>query len=184
MLNFKKRSARLFAATFCVIMFSSPFDAQNKNQSKDARTATQTFFSLLKSQQYASLHDFLPDQLQKQITPEQLALSLKRLDSFITIEKMEIGRVQQKGDLAVIETTIYGRLKKPLQMNGEEVKEGRVTVQQYLFKENNHWKIATADNRTRDYFLKQHPDFNQQFQFTQPKFELKQNGQWTTMRRG
>jgi hypothetical protein len=175
---------RLSAAALLFILFSPPLSAQNNSQSKDARSATRAFFSLLRSQQYASLHDFLPSQLQKQITPEQLALSLKRLDSFIAIEKMEIGRVQQKGDLAVIDTTIYGRLKKPLTMDGEEVSEGRVAVQQYLFKENNRWKIATANNRTRDYFLRQHPEFEKQFQLTQPRFELKRDGQWTAMRRG
>jgi len=167
------------------LALTSPFaSSQGKNQPNDARNAVQTFFTLLKSQQYASLHDFLPSQLQQQITVEQLTQNLKRLNSFIAVERMEIGRVQQKGDTAVIDTTIYGRLKKPLKMNGEEVTEGRVAVQQYLLKENNHWKIATTDNRTRDFFLSRHPEFNKQFQFIPPKFEFKQNGQWTPFIRG
>lgn len=158
--------------------------AQNKSQPKDARAAVQTFFSLLKSQQYSSLYDYLPGQLQQQITPEQLTQSLKRLDSFILIERMEIGRIQQKGDFAVIDTTIYGRLKRPLKFSGEEVTEGRTSVQQYLFKEKGQWKVATADSRTRDYFLKQYPEFNKQFQFIQPRFEFKQNGRWTSLEEG
>ena len=165
----------------CLISACPAIYAQSKNQPKDARAAAQTFFSLLKSQQYTSLYDFLPSDFQRQITREQLALSMKRLDSFIVVERMEISRVQQKGDLAVIDTTIYGRLKKPLKRNEEEVTEGRVSVQQYLFKEAGKWKIATADNRTRDFFLKRHPEFDQKFQLTQPKFEFKQGGRWTPL---
>jgi hypothetical protein len=152
--------------------------AQSKAQPKDARAAVETFFSLLKNQKYSSLYEFLPSQLQGQITPAQLALSLKRLDSFLIIDRMEVGRVQQKGDFAVIDTTIYGRLRKPSKVNGEEVTEGRVSVQQFLFKEKTRWKIATADSRSRDYFLKSHPEFNKQFQFALPRFEFKQNGRW------
>jgi hypothetical protein len=183
MSNFKSNPLRLAIVTICLAMICLSAQAQNKSRPGDARAAVQAFFSLLKTQQYASLHDFLPSQLQQQITPAQLALSLKRLESFIAIERMDIGRVQQKGDLAVIDTTIYGRLKKPLNLNGEVINEGRVTVQQYLFKENNHWKIATADNRTRDIFLNNHPQFNKQFQFTQPRFEWKQDGRWIAMAR-
>jgi hypothetical protein len=155
--------------------------AQSKGQPKDARAAVQTFFSLLKEQKYSALYEFLPSQLQQQITPAQLALSLKRLDSFLIIDRMEVGRVQQKGDFAVIDTTIYGRLRKPLKVNGEEVTEGRVSVQQFLFKEKNSWKVATADSRSREHFLKSHPEFNKQFQFVLPRFEFKQNGRWAPL---
>jgi hypothetical protein len=165
----------------CVLFPSVRPQTKTQQQPKDARAAVQTFFTLLKSQKYASLYEFLPSQLQQQMTPLQLALSLKRLDSFLTIDRMETGRAQQKGDFAVIDTTIYGRLKKPLKVNGEEVTEGRVSVQQYLFKENKNWKIATADSRTRDYFLKNHPEFNKQFEFALPKFEFKQNGRWAPL---
>jgi hypothetical protein len=164
-----------------LVLSGSYARSQSKSQPKDARAAVETFFSLLKSQKYSSLYEFLPSQLQQQITPAQLALSLKRLDSFLIIDRMEVGRVQQKGDFAVIDTTIYGRLKKPYKVNGEEVTEGRVSVQQFLYKENNRWKIATADNRTRDYFLKNHPEFNKQFQFALPRFEFKQNGRWAPL---
>jgi hypothetical protein len=178
------KSRRLLLAVpvlVCLVLSGAPAHPQGKDQPKDARAAVQTFFSLLKNQKYSSLYEFLPSQLQQQITPAQLALSLKRLDSVIIIDRMELGRAQQKGDFAVIDTTIYGRLKKPFKVNGEEVTEGRISVQQYLFKENNRWKIATADNRTRDFFLKNHPEFNKQFQFVLPRFEFKQNGRWAPL---
>jgi hypothetical protein len=167
----------------CFVFIDGSALAQNKQKSGDARTTVQTFFTLLKSQRYSSLYEFLPSKLQEQVTREQLTKSLKRLETYITIERMEISRVQENGDYAVIDTKIYGRLKKPLKLKTENASEGRITVQQYLFKEDNRWKIATADNRTRDYFLKRNPDFNKQFQFNLPRFEIKQNGQWRAPRR-
>ena len=85
--------------------------------------------------------------LQRQITREQLALSLMRLDSFITIERMEVGRVQARGDFAVVNTTIYGKLKKPVAINGEEVSEGRVSAQQFLYREGGQWRSPPTAER-------------------------------------
>lgn len=158
--------------------------APSQKPGNEARAAVARFFALLKAQQYAQLYDFLPGELQQQLTREQLTASLQRLDSFLTIERMDTGRVQQQGDFAVVDTTIYGRLKKPLRFNGAEITEGRVAAQQYLFKEYGQWKVVTADDRTRAYFLKRNPDFNQQFQLIRPQFAFKQNGQWTVAGKG
>jgi hypothetical protein len=90
--------------------------------------------------------------------------------------------VQQKGDFAVVDTTIYGNLKRPITKDqNNKAQAGKVSVQQYLFKENGHWKVATSDSATRSHFLKKHPEFKQGFQFTQPRFFIKQDGQWKAM---
>src|SRR5262249_17314778 len=79
-----KRLLFLFVA---VIVFSAlnlmSGAAQTDNQSKDARAAVNKFFLLLKSRSYPALYEFLPSDLQRIITREQLALSLMRLDTFI-----------------------------------------------------------------------------------------------------
>ena len=177
-----KRFLFLFVA---VIVFSASGlmsgAAQNDNQSKDARATVNKFFLLLKSRSYPALYEFLPSDLQRQVTREQLALSLMRLDSFITIERMEVGRVQAHGDFAVVNTTIYGKLKKPVTLNGEEISEGRVSAQQFLLRESGHWKVVTADNRTQAYFLKRNAEFGKQFQLAQPRFEFKQKDKWTAL---
>ncbi len=151
----------------------------------DAKGAVHSFFSLLKGQKYAALYEYLPAEMQQKMSREQLTNSLKRLSSFISIEKMDIGRVQQKGDFAVVDTTIFGKLARPMKSGAgsadKQVQEGKVAVQQYLFKENGHWKVATADSSARSYFLKKHPEFKAGFQFTQPRFFIKQNGQWKAM---
>ncbi len=151
----------------------------------DAKGAVNSFFALLKGQKYAALYDYLPAEMQQKMSREQLTNSLKRLSSFISIEKMDIGRVQQKGDFAVVDTTIFGKLARPMKSSegsaDKQVQEGKVAVQQYLFKENGHWKVATADSSARNYFLKKHPEFKAGFQFTQPRFFIKQNGPWKSM---
>ncbi|HWQ33952.1 MAG TPA: hypothetical protein VNQ79_13965 [Blastocatellia bacterium] len=153
----------------------------------DARAAVQSFFNLLKMKKYQELYAFLPREMQQRVTREQLVQMLKRLDDFITIERMEIGRVQQRSiagnSFAVIDTTLYGQLKRPLQLNGEPVEAGKVIVQQYLFREDGQWKVATADGHTRAQFLKRYPEFSRGFQFTQPQFFLRQNGQWKAFSR-
>ena len=148
----------------------------------EAKGAVNSFFSFLKTQKYAALYDYLPSDMQQKVSREQLTNSLKRLSSFITIEKMDIGRVQQKGDFAVVDTTIFGKLVRPMSKEqNAKPQEGKISVQQYLFKENGHWKVATSDSATRNYFLKNHPEFKQGFQFTQPRFFIKQDGQWKAM---
>ncbi len=167
-------------AVLCLVVLALPSQAQ-----QDAKGAVTSFFSLLKGQKYAALYEYLPAEMQQKMSREQLTNSLKRLSSFISIEKMDIGRVQQKGDFAVVDTTIFGKLARPLKSNesspGKQMQEGKIAVQQYLFKENGHWKVATADSSARSYFLKKHPAFKAGFQFTQPRFFIKQNGQWKAL---
>jgi hypothetical protein len=180
MLKLKRIFLHLSVAIFCSAALCRPALSQPKPS--NPRAAVRSFFNLLKTQKYDALYDFLPSQLQQQITREQLSQSIKRLESFIVIERMEIGRVQQRGDYSVVETTIYGRLKKTANINGEEVREGRIAAQQFLFRENGQWKLATADNRSQAYFLKSNPEFNRQFQLTRPRFEFKQGGEWKSIR--
>lgn len=142
------------------------------------RAAVQAFFNHLKAQEYDALYDFLPSPVQRQISREQITFSLKRLSSYLEVDRMEIGRVQQRGDYAVVDTTLYGRLKRPMKVEGQEVSEGRVAVQQLLMREGERWRVITADDRTRNLFLKSNPEFERGFQFKSPQFAFKQNGRW------
>ncbi|MFN7949999.1 MAG: hypothetical protein U0Z53_31925 [Blastocatellia bacterium] len=168
-----------------MLVVTAPLSAQGKGS--DARAAVQDFFNLLKAKKYAQLYDYLPGEMQQQMTREQLTQALKRLDDFIIIERLEIGRVQQRTvsgtSFAVIDTTLYGQLKRPVEINGQKVETGKVIVQQYLFREGSQWKVATADGQTRARFLKRYPEFARSFQLSPPQFFLKQNGQWKSFTR-
>lgn len=163
----------MFLATVLTVpAVSAQTDRQNP------RAAVQSFFALLKTQQYDALFDHLPSQIQQQTTREQLVQSLKRLDSFIQMERIELGRLQQRGNFAIIDTSIFGRLRRPMKYEGGDVSEGRVVVQQYLMKEGKQWRIITADDRTKAFFLRQNPDFNRGFQLSSPQFAFKKAGVW------
>lgn len=173
------RKTQLTGASCLLVLSSVLAFAQTARQ--NPRGSVTTFFNQLKSGQYESLYDQLPSQIQKTAPRDQTIQSLKRLGAFITMERMDIGRVQQRGDLAVIDTTIYGRLTKPMKLQGEEISEGRVAVQQYLIKEGKEWRVITADDRTRAFFLRQNPDFAKEFSLTSPLFGYKRNGVWQNL---
>lgn len=128
----------------CLGLFALSTMAQTK--SANPKQSVETFFALLKGQQYGKLYDLLPTQMQEQVSREQLTLNLKRLESFLVLERMQVGRVQEKGEFAVVDTTIYGKLKQPMNFNGTSITEGRVVTQQLLFKENNQWSGPTPTN--------------------------------------
>ena len=148
---------------------------------ENPKGAVTSFFNQLKNGQYDALYEQLPSQIQKTAPREQTVRSLKRLGSFIAIERMDIGRVQQRASLAVVDTTIYGRLTRPMKLQGEEIAEGRVVVQQYLIKEGKEWRVITADDRTRAFFMRENPDFANGFSLTQPQFSYKRNGAWQNL---
>lgn len=173
--------AALLLAAVC-LTWSAEGLAQPGNQSPQA--AVQTFFNHLKNRQYDALYDFLPAGMQAQITREQMTLSLRRLDAVIQVDKLEIGRVQRRGDYAVVDTTLYGRLKRPMKIDGQDLVEGRVAVQQMLFREGDRWKVITADDRTRRMFQQQHPEFERGFQFKSPQFAFRQDGVWKPFQPG
>jgi hypothetical protein len=169
---------RIRPVLLAFLLLFPAFAAPAQPKASTPRTAVTAFFAALKSHQYDALYDSLPSQFREQLTREQLARSLKRLDGFLAIEKLEIGRLQQRGETAVVDTIIYGRLKQAMKFGEVEVTEGRVNAQQYLIRENGVWKLATADNRSRGFFLKRNPEFSRQFQLAPPQFEFKQGGKW------
>lgn len=172
---------KFIVLTFFVLVGVTGISAQT-SKNADAKVAVQNFFTLLKGQKYTALYDFLPSEIQQKTSREQMTNSLKRLSSFISIQRMDIGRVQQKGNFAVVDTTIVGKLIKPIsKAPGVNPGEGKVSVQQYLFKENGSWKVATSDSVSQKYFLKKYPNFKQGFQLTPPRLFIKQGGQWKSM---
>ncbi len=169
-------SRRHVMLVLAVLSLSLPVAAQSTARSP--RTAVITFFSRLKTGQYDVLYDQLPSQIQQQASREQTVRSLKRLGAFIVMERMEVGRLQQRGNFAVIDTIIYGRLSRPMKLQGEEIVEGRMTIQQYLIKEGKEWRVITADDRTRAFFLRQNPEFSRGFTLASPQFAYKRGSIW------
>ncbi len=139
----------------------------------DVRNVVNQVFSDLKAGNYSQLYDTLPDAVQKKIARDKFTNALTRSRDSYELDRMEVGAVRVKGDLAVADTTLYGRVKKPL--NGE----GKIVAQQYLVREGGRWRVATGDNATINRFLKANPTFAKQFPVRQPRIYFKDDkGKW------
>ena len=66
-------------------------------------------------------------------------------------------------------------------LNSREIRQGRVSSQQYLIRENGVWKIASANERSLRTFMKEHPEVERLFPQTHTRFELLSDGKWIRM---
>lgn len=156
----------LFAFTF--VVFITPTLANEG----EVRSVVQKAFDQLKSREYGSLYDLLPANAQSKITRERFVQSLQRTNDSYQLDKIEIGSVRVSGDIALVNTTMFGRVKKPVEA------EGKIVAQQYLVREGGRWRIATGDQATVKKFLAGNPNFAKSFKLTQPRVYAKQDGKW------
>jgi hypothetical protein len=132
----------------------------------------QRAFNQLKSGEYGPLYDLLPSNTQSKISRERFIQSLTRSRDAYQLDRIEIGSVRVSKDIAVVDTVMYGRVKKPAEA------EGKIVVQQYLVREQGRWRIATGDRATVKKFLASNPNFAKTFKLTEPRIYAKQNGKW------
>ncbi|HKY29274.1 MAG TPA: hypothetical protein VJM12_15145 [Pyrinomonadaceae bacterium] len=102
--------------------------------------------------------------------------ALSRAQNMYELDRMDVGRVRVSGNMAVVDTVLYGKVLFPLQT------EGKIVVQQYLIREEGAWKVATGDNATIKRFLAGNPAFGRKFPIRQPQIFVKQNGNWVEFR--
>ena len=138
----------------------------------DVRNAVQRIFDQLKNGQYGALYDSLPSSSRKRISRERLVQGLQRSQNMFQLQRIEIGAVRVAGNIAVVDTTMYARLSRPIEA------DGKLVVQQYLVRENGGWRVATGDTATINSFLKNNPSFARKFPIKKPNAFINQNGQW------
>lgn len=172
------------AIIIALLMPAMPIIAAPQHRNTNPQAAVVAFFDQLKSQRYDALYDFLPSRMQSHLTREQLTQSLRRLDSLIKFDRIETGRVQRRGNYAVVDTVLYGTLRRAMKIDGQDASEGRLAVQQLLFREDGQWKIVTADDRTQRLFQQQYPGFDKEFQLRPPQFAFNVGGVWKALQPG
>jgi len=138
----------------------------------EVRNAVQHIFNQLKAGEYAALYDSLPSSSRSRISRDRFVTALQRTRDLYQLDRIEIGAVRVAGDLAVVDTVMYGHISKPIEG------DGKLVVQQYLIKENGSWRVATGDRATTDRFLKNNPTFARKFPIKRPRAFIKQNGSW------
>ncbi len=163
-----KSFVHLPLALLLVLFVVSPVWA---NES-EVRSVVQNAFGKLKSGDYSSLYDILPQNAQSKISRDKFIQSLQRSRDSYQLNRMDIGKIKVSGDIAIVDTVMYGKLKKPVEA------EGKIVAQQYLVKETGSWRIATGDSATVKKFLAGNPNFAKNFKLTEPRIYAKQNGKW------
>jgi hypothetical protein len=138
----------------------------------DVRGTVQNVFEQLKSRNYSALYDLLPGASRNRMSRDRFVSALQRAQDFYQLDKIDIGAVKVMGNLAVVDTVLYGRVVNPIQA------EGKIVVQQYLLREEGKWRVATGDQSTVKKFLADNPGFAKGFKIRQPRVYVKQNDQW------
>ena len=143
----------------------------------EVRNTVQSVFEQLKSRDFSSVYDALPGATRNRMARDRFVSALQRSQDFYQLDRMEIGAVKVSGNLAVVDTVLFGRVVAPIQA------EGKIVVQQYLVREENKWRVATGDQATVKRFLAQNPSFGKNFKIRNPRVYIKQNNKWVEFNR-
>ena len=138
----------------------------------EVRGTVQRVFEQLKSRDYASVYDSLPSSSRTRMSRSRFIDALSRAQNMYVLDRIDMGKVRLSGNMAVVDTVLYGRVLFPIQT------EGKIVVQQYLVREDGAWRVATGDNATIRRFLAGNPAFGKKFPIRQPQIYIKQNGSW------
>ena len=145
--------------------------AQSSEEST-VRSVVQQVFSQLQSHDYGSVYDSLPSATRTRMTKSRFISALQRAQDRYVLDRIGIGNVRVSGNLAVVDTELFGRISQPFPA------EGKIAVQQYLVREDGKWRVATGDNGTIQRFLKSNPAFARKFPIRQPRIYVKQGDKW------
>lgn len=163
--------------SFCLVILTVFSISVKASDVLDVRSTVQNVFEQLKSRNYSELYDLLPGSSRSRMSRDRFVSALQRAQDFYQLDRLEIGTVKVSGNLAVVDTTLYGRVVAPIQA------EGKIVAQQYLLREDGKWRVATGDQSAVKRFLAQNPAFSKGFKIRQPRIYVKQNDKWIEFNR-
>lgn len=141
----------------------------------EVRGVVQMVFEQLKSGRYGELYDVLPAASRSRLSREKFTEALRRSSGMYRLDRIEIGAVRVSGDIAVVDTVMYGNVERPVQA------EGKIVAQQYLVREDGRWRVATGDRATVRRFLSSNPAFAKKFPIRDPRIFVKRDGRWVDL---
>ena len=162
------------AAALLFLVAAFPVHALRVGPSDEStvREVVQTVFEQLTAGRYVELYDSLPSASRSRISRERFADLLRRSSGTYKLDRMEVGAVRVSGDIAAVDTVMYGSVERPLQA------EGKIVAQQYLVREDGKWRVATGDRTTVRRFLAANPAFAKKFPIREPRVFVKRDGRW------
>ena len=138
----------------------------------EIRGVVRQVFEQLKARQYSELYDVLPSASQRRISRDRFTRALERTSDMYELERIEIGAVRSSGDIAVVETTMYGRISRPYES------DGKVVAQQYLVREDGRWRVVVGDRATVQSLLTDYSGFTKKYPVRNPRIYVKRDGRW------
>ena len=138
----------------------------------EVRALVQSVFEQLKAGRYGELYDVLPSASRSRLTRERFVGLLRLAGGVYSLDRMEVGAVRVAGDLAAVDTVMYGSVLRPARA------EGKIVAQQYLVREEGRWRVATGDRATVRRFLAAHPGFAKRFPLQDPRVYVRRDGRW------
>ena len=161
-----------YVLSFAILAIFSSGAIVKASDQTDVRATVQNVFDQLKAHNYERLYELLPGSARSRMSRERFVSALQRAQDFYQLDRMDIGATRVMGNLAVVDTVLYGRVVTPIQA------EGKIVVQQYLLREDGKWRVATGDQVTVKKFLAANPGFSKGFRIQQPRVYIKQNDKW------
>ncbi|HLL16717.1 MAG TPA: hypothetical protein VK388_16790 [Pyrinomonadaceae bacterium] len=138
----------------------------------EARGTVERAFQQLKGGDYNSLYEVLPSASQRRVTRERFVGALERTRGMYELERLEIGAVRVAGNLGMVDSVVYGRVRAPF------AGAAKIVARQYLVREGNGWRVTTGDAATIRPLLAANPAFAKKYPFTQPRIYLKRDNRW------
>ncbi len=155
-----------------VLCSNALISARGLSDESDVRGVVERVFQQLKSGDYNSLYDVLPSKRQQSLTRGRFTNMLSRTRDMYDLDRIEIGTVRTSGDIAVADTVMFGRIRKPVES------DGKIVAQQYLVREGGRWRVATGDRTTIRQFLNANPAFAKKFPIREPRAYIRRDGRW------
>ena len=161
----------IVGVALAAVMLFAPAMAQASEES-DVRSVVQQTFEQLQSRNFGAVYDSLPASTRGRMSRARFIDALQRAQGRYSLDRINIGAVRVSGNIAVVDTELFGRITTPFPA------EGKIVVQQYVVREDGKWRVATGDNGTIQRFLKSNPAFARKFPIRQPKIFVKQGDKW------
>jgi hypothetical protein len=139
----------------------------------EVRGVVRQVFEQLKARQYSALYDRMPESSQRRISRERFTSALRRTSDMYELERLEIGAVRVSGDIAVVDTVMYGRVSRPVDS------DGKIVTQLYLVREGGRWRVVLGDSaRSTRSMLADYSDFIRKYPPRNPRAYVKKDGRW------
>jgi len=167
----------LFALTVLAHTYVSAAATRAASDEGDVRAVVERAFGQLRSGDYAGLYDALPTASQRRITRANFTGSLERARGMYELDRLEIAATRVAGDLAVVDSVVYGRTLAPFKA------DGKIVLRQYLVREGGRWRVTTGDASTVKPLLAANPAFARKYPLTSPRLYVKRDGRWVEMGR-